>query len=190
MVSFHHVAIAGIESSIGAAIAANLVARGVSVTPVDLTSIEADTLSRVPDSPVDLLIVADGHTAPRVRATDIVRSDFEASLGRLTFAPFRLANLIRPHLSTTARLVLLTRSDARMTVPDVDGAYLERPFRTAAHALWRCISVEWRKDGVVGAIVAIDHLSDADRLIDLLPELPTDGPGCKLHDIDGRVLDW
>ncbi len=190
MVTFHHVALAGSESPIGAAIAANLAARGVRVTHVDLASVEADALSREPDSPVDLLIVADGHTAARTAATDIVRSDFEASLARLTFAPFRLANLIRPHLSPTARLVLLSRSDTRMTVPDLNGAYLERPFRAAAHALWRCITVEWRKDGITGAIVAIDHPSDADRLIDLLPQLPTDGPGCRLHDIDGKVLDW
>jgi len=190
MVTFHHVAIAGSESPIGTAIAANLAARGVRVTPVDLTSIEADTLTRQPDGPVDLLIVADGHTARRTSVAGIVRSDFEASLARLTFAPFRLANLIRPHLSPTARLVLLTRSDARMAVPDVNGAYLERPFRTAAHALWRCITVEWRKDGITSAIVAIDHPADADRLINLLPQLPTDGPGCQLHDIDGKVLDW
>jgi NAD(P)-dependent dehydrogenase (short-subunit alcohol dehydrogenase family) len=160
------------------------------VTSVDLTSVEADTLSREPDSPVDLLIVADGHTAPRAHATNIVRGDFVASLGRLTFTPFRLANLVRPYLSPAARLVLLTRSDARMTVPDTNGAYLDRPFRAAAHALWRCMSVEWRKDGIVCALVAIDHPADSDRLIDLLPVLPIDSAGCQLRDVNGSVLDW
>lgn len=190
MVTFPHAAIAGSESPIGAAIAANLAVRGVRVTPLDLTSVEAGTLTREPDSPVDLLIVADGHTAPRIHATDIVRSDFEAGLARLTFAPFRLANLIRPYLSPAARLVLLTRSDARVTVPDVNGAYLERPFRAAAHALWRCLSVEWREHGIVCAIVAMDHPTDADRLIDLLGGLSSDSAGCQLHDLSGKIVDW
>ncbi len=76
---------------------------------------------------------------------------------RLTFLPFRPAALLQPQPSAAkGRVVLLSRTDARMEVPDRTGRYLERPFRAAAHTLWRCLSVEWRDAGISVGLVAID----------------------------------
>lgn len=143
--------------------------------------------------PVDLLVVADGFEPEPGSVAALERARLGAAMQRLTFLPFRLAALLQPQLSAAkGRVVLLSRADARMDVPDDTGRYLERPFRAAAHTLWRCLSVEWRDAGISAGLVAIDPaavppLAELARAIAGRADEPFP---VALTDPAGRVLGW
>ena len=144
------------------------------------------------DGPVDLAILADGFSPPLRRASGVTRELLHASLRRLTFRPFRLAVRLRPLLAAAGggRLVLLSRTSAAMEAPDPDGRYLDRPFRAAAHALWRCLSIEWRDEGIACILIVLDEPvtpEAIDRLPATIAAAATGGPG--VSPIDGSGLD-
>ncbi len=176
-----NVVIAGIETAIGASFAARYRALGANVSNDEAA----------PET-VDLLIVADGFVAAARKATDIRRPEFEAGLASLTYRPFALANQLRPQLTASSgKAVLITRTLAGMTIPDSAGHYLERPFRAAAHALWRTMSVEWQPDGIACAIIAIDDASEVDTAITTIAAMVTPPlEFCVLTTAEGQPLGW
>ena len=142
---------------------------------------------------VDLLVIADGFEPEPGSVEAIDRQQLGAAMHRLTFLPFRLAALLQPQLSAArGRVVLLSRTDARMEVPDSTGRYLERPFRAAAHTLWRCLSVEWRNAGISAGLVAIDP--DAVPPVAELARVIAGGEDepfpVELADIGSHALGW
>ena len=143
--------------------------------------------------PVDLLVIADGFEPEPGSVASFDRQQLGAAMHRLTFLPFRLAALLQPQLSAAkGRVVLLSRSDARMEVPDRTGRYLERPFRAAAHTLWRCLSVEWRDAGISVGLVAIDP-NAAPPVAELALAIAGGGDEpspVELIDTAGRALGW
>jgi NAD(P)-dependent dehydrogenase (short-subunit alcohol dehydrogenase family) len=143
--------------------------------------------------PVDLLVVADDFDPPRGSVTTLTRAAMGPALHRLTYLPFRLAALLKPQLADArGRVVLLSRSDARMDVPDPAGRYLERPFRAAAHQLWRCLSVEWREAGISAGLVALDSsgMHPVERLVDAIAGKDVEPFPVELTDLEGHVLGW
>jgi NAD(P)-dependent dehydrogenase (short-subunit alcohol dehydrogenase family) len=143
--------------------------------------------------PVDLLVVADDFEPARGSVTTLTRAALGPVLHRLTYQPFRLAALLKPQLADAqGRAVLLSRADARMDVPDPDGRYLERPFRAAAHQLWRCLSVEWHEAGISVGLVALDSsgMHPVERLVDAIGGMNVEPFPVELTDLEGHVLGW
>lgn len=175
-----HVTIVGTEGALGRRLAARYRGLGDSVRETalrpgaDLESIAAE----LGKAPIDVLIFADDYSPPDRDAVSVTRAELEAGLERLAFAPFRLAGLLRSALAADGggKLVLLSRAAASMEHRDRTGRYLERPFRAAAHALWRCLSIEWRKSGIECLVVALDDPADGDTVA-RLPQTIGGGSG-------------
>jgi NAD(P)-dependent dehydrogenase (short-subunit alcohol dehydrogenase family) len=186
-----HVVIAGSGSQTGAALADLYRNSGARVSAIPADGDPEPATAHLAGEPIDILIFADDFEAPRRRATELRRGDFESGLSQLAFRPFRIANILRPALAAGhGRLVLLSRSDAGMTIPDRSGAYLERPFRAAAHALWRCLSVEWQPE-ITCVTIALDSPPEIDAGLLATIETATNPPeGSPLLDRAGNVLPW
>jgi NAD(P)-dependent dehydrogenase (short-subunit alcohol dehydrogenase family) len=191
------VAIVGTEGQLGRRLAARYTElgdgiRGVALRPgASLESVAAE----LGDAPIDVLIFADDESPPHRHAASVARAELQTGLDRLSYAPFRLAILLRSALAADGggKLVLLSRTAAAMEHRDHDGRYLERPFRAAAHALWRCLSIEWRAFGIECLVVALDDPADADaisRLPQTIAEAHSGDEGVRLVDSHGRVLAW
>lgn len=154
---------------------------------------ELEAQLRPVTGPVDLLVIADGFEPEPGGVASFERQQLGAAMHRLTFLPFRLAALLQPQLSAAkGRVVLLSRADARMEVPDSTGRYLERPFRVAAHTLWRCLSIEWRDAGISAGLVAIDP-NATPPVAELARAIAAGGDEAfpvELTDIAGRALGW
>jgi predicted dinucleotide-binding enzyme len=137
--------------------------------------------------PVDLFISAiDDHPAP-LSAGGVSREALSRALEIFTFVPFRLAILLRQNLAMAkGRAVLLSAATATMGAVDIEGHYLERPFRAAAHQMWRSIATEWKSEGIVCPLIAID---DALTLA-ALPAVIDNAPSGELIDQAGRALAW
>ncbi|MFI5408024.1 hypothetical protein [Kaistia sp. UC242_56] len=186
-----HVVIAGSETATGAALADLYRNSGAQVSRLPLDGDSEPATADLADRPIDILIFADDFRAPRRRAAELQRTEFEAGLQRLAFKPFHIANILRPALvAAHGKLVLLTRSDAGMTIPDRAGTYLERPFRAAAHALWRCLSVEWHPE-ITCLTIALDTPPGIDAgLLATIATAPSPPEGSPLLDRVGKVLPW
>ena len=143
------------------------------------------------EAPIDLLIFADEYDAPDRRIADVTRAELRVGLERLAFIPFRLAALLRGALAAgdDPALVLVTRRSARMEHTDTAGRYLERPFRAAAHQLWRCLAVEWHEFGIDCRVIAIDDPQD-DAAVARLPEIIAAPGAAAFVDDRGRALGW
>ena len=142
---------------------------------------------------VDLLVVADDFAPPIGSVGTLDRTTLQHAMHRLTFLPFRVAALLEPQLAAAkGKAVLLCRQDARMDVPDPDGRYLDRPCRTAAHALWRCLSVEWQAADVKVGLVALepDAKPSMAELAEVISRRDNEAHPVELIDIKGRVLGW
>ncbi|MGV3490393.1 MAG: hypothetical protein ACO1OG_03640 [Devosia sp.] len=143
--------------------------------------------------PIDLLVIADDFEPARGKVATLTRGAMGPAMRRLTYLPFALAALLKPQLAKAqGRVVLLSRTDARMEVPDAAGRYLERPFRAAAHTLWRCLSVEWRDAGISAGLVAIEPGS-APVVAELADAIVGDDEApfpVELVDVQGKVLGW
>jgi len=182
------IVVMGAEGPLGRAVAARYADLGHDVMPLRITTaadIEA-AVAALGNLPIDLLVCADDFHALPTPAEAVARHELQQGLMRLAFLPFRVAALLRPRLvAAGGKLVLLTRADAVMTAPDPSGRYLERPFRAAAHQLWRSLAAEWPKDGVACVLIAIDTPHAA--------ELPAAIAGAKngtLVDAAGQELGW
>lgn len=143
--------------------------------------------------PIDLLVVVDAFRAPGHAVADLTRAELAASMQRLTYLPFRIAAILKPQLAAGGgRAVLITDPDARMIATGSTSPYLDRPFRAAAHALWRCLSVEWQPEGIACGIVVVDHSRDLQ--IEAIARA-IDGQGdvafpVEIIDVEGKVLGW
>ncbi|WP_224573585.1 hypothetical protein [Mesorhizobium sp. BR1-1-16] len=189
-----HVVIVGIATPIGAALAGLYRNAGARVTGSNIDSELEVEATRLAKEPIDILIFADAFTAPGGSAAKLKRSAFEAGLSMLAFKPFWLANRHKSALAGSdgrGKLVLMTRSAATMTAPDPAGSYLERPFRAAAHALWKSMSVEWQPLGIDCLVVAIDDATAVDNaLLATISDTNVPPAGCVLQDEAGRPLGW
>ncbi len=180
------------ESALGAALAAEYATAGHDVRSVawsDDATPEA-VAAALGNLPIDRLVFCDAIDPPDRTAEAVGRAELGAALARLTALPFRLAALLRGPLAagTEPRLVLVSRRSATMETEDGSGRYLERPFRAAAHALWRCLSVEWGPAGIACRIVALDDPDDRAAVA----ALPTviEAASVDLVDGTGAPLGW
>ncbi|MDR3471132.1 MAG: hypothetical protein P4M09_05525 [Devosia sp.] len=159
----------------------------VHLVPLENEQNALAAIAALGDQPVDVLIVANGDQPPASIVAGVSRKDLTESLRAFTFLPFRLAVLLRPNLTLAGgRAVLLTTQAVTMDFIDDEGRYLERPFRAAAHALWKCLSVEWQPEGICCALIAMD---DAGPLTSL-PGLISSAPNGMLVDSRGRPMSW
>jgi NAD(P)-dependent dehydrogenase (short-subunit alcohol dehydrogenase family) len=143
------------------------------------------------DRPLDLAIIVDAESVEAPGLAAVTRADLAAALQRFTHGPFAAGVALRPRLAAAkGRLVLLTSATARMEHVDSAGAYLERPFRAAAHALWRCLSVEWAGEGIACGLLAIEREPEPTALARAILDLPNDGSLVELRDLDGTRLGW
>jgi len=188
-----HVVIAGMDTALGREMARHYRGIGARVTELAVgTGEDPDAAAGAVSGDIDLLVVADDTHPPDRSAGTVTRDELSASLLRLTFAPMRIAALLKPQLAgAEGTLVLLSRLSA--TMPQAGGArrYLERPFRAATHALWRCMSVEWREAGIACRIVVLADGEDAaGRIADAIA-LPLDRAALvEPIDISGAVRSW
>jgi NAD(P)-dependent dehydrogenase (short-subunit alcohol dehydrogenase family) len=147
-------------------------------------------LSGSGERPLDLLIIADEPEQPVGMAS---RADLAAAMQRLTYWPLHLAAKLRPRLAAAGgRIVLISSTAARMEHVDTTGAYLERPFRAAAHALWRCLSVEWKADDILCAVIALDpdRTVPLEQLSQAIEGVPDEAFPVELTDAEGTRLGW
>jgi NAD(P)-dependent dehydrogenase (short-subunit alcohol dehydrogenase family) len=183
------IVVAGTEGPLGQAVAARYAELGHEVVPVAITDsgVFEGAIASLGDRPIDLLILADDFHPAAMPAERVTRDGLRQGLLRLAFLPFRLAALLKPQLiAAGGKVVLLTRSMAIMTAPDPSGHYLERPFRAAAHQLWRSLAAEWPKDGVSCLLIAVDDPGAATEL----PVIITGARNGALVDGSGRELGW
>ncbi|MCX5494042.1 hypothetical protein OSH11_04975 [Kaistia dalseonensis] len=189
-----HVVIVGIETPIGATLAGLYQSTGANVTGSSLDGDMETEAARLGEKPIDIVIFADAFNAPARNAVELERSDFEAGLSRLAFKPLWLANRLRSALSASdgpGKIVLVTRTAATMTEPDPAGSYLERPFRAAAHALWKSMSVEWQPLGIDCLVIAIDDATTVNAdLLTTIADTSVSPEGCVLQDAAGKPLGW
>ncbi len=147
-----------------------------------------------PDAgPLDLLVVADDFEPPTPADGSVRRGDLAAAMHRLTYWPFRLAAALKPRLEAgQGRTVLLSTTTARMEHTDIDGQYLARPFRAAAHALWRCLSVEWQPAGITCAVIALDPGREPvpEKLALAIAGHPNEAFPVELTSPEGDPLGW
>ncbi len=182
------IVVIGSESALGQAVAARYAALGSDVENVPLgpTSDPDAIAASLMDRPIAVLIFVDDDAPPATPAALASREDLRSGLKRLAFIPFRLAALLKPALAGAgAKVVLLTRQTAVMTALDSSGRYLERPFRAAAHQLWRSLAAESSEGGISYLQVATDDLSVTD-----LPSIIDRPPNAMLVDGVGTVLGW
>lgn len=151
-----------------------------------------ERLAAADGDPLDLCVLADDRQPDLARLDGLSRNQLAASLERITYAPFQVAATSRRRLSAASgRLVLLSSASARMEQPDPDGAYLDRPFRVAAHALWRCLSVEWAADGISVTLLGLEQAVpvELERLVAAIAVQDT-GKLVELRDVLGARLGW
>lgn len=157
------IVIVGTESELGRQLADMYNFGSTDVVSIALTG--QDDLENIADfcgkSPISLLIFADGRDQAGTPLSATLRSEMRETLCRLTYIPFRLATLLRPALAAACgSVVLLTRTTAQMERPDEQGRFSDRPLRAAAHALWRCLSIEWREDDIGFVAIALSNRSN------------------------------
>jgi len=186
-----HVVVAGSESGLGAALVDLYETTGAHVSALRLDGDAEAQAARLAGRPIDLLVFADDLQMPARRTGELRRDQFAPALSRLAFKPSRVANLLRPELAMAGgKLVLLSRRMAGMTVQDPAGTYLERPFRAAAHALWRSLSVEWQPD-IACVTIALDGLITPDgALLATIASATSPPGGAPLLDHRGNVIPW
>ncbi len=190
------IVIVGTEGQLGKRLAALYSDIGHEVVSLPLQS-GADLDSLVTPSrgkPISLLVFCDDYSGDDDDAAAIQRTNMKAALERLAYMPFRLASLLEPALTEgNGKLVLLSRANAMMERPNDAGRFSERPFRAAAHALWRCLSIEWRDKGIRCGIVALADPRDRDET-GLLPKaiaaIGSQESPVTLRDVNGGNLPW
>jgi NAD(P)-dependent dehydrogenase (short-subunit alcohol dehydrogenase family) len=191
------VVIVGTEGQLGKSLSALYRDRGHSVVELAVTADSApgSLAAAAGDAPIDVLVFADDLSPATGSVASLSRTELAAGFDRLAMLPFRTAALLRPTLSgaSGSKVVLLSRLSATMEAPDPNGRYRDRPFRAAAHALWRCFSVEWRAHGLIAAAIALPE-SLEDGMLSGLPEVigaMTNGEKpMDLLDIEGRPIGW
>lgn len=190
------VVIAGTEGQLGKRLAALYSDMGHDVVSLSLQfGADLDGLAApLRGKPISLLVFADDYSGDDNDAAWIQRADMTTALERLVYTPFRLASLLEPALAEgNGKLVLLSRASAMMEHQNDTGRFSERPFRAAAHALWRCLSIEWRDKGIRFGIVAIDDPQDQAE-IELLPKaisaIGHEKSPVTLTDVNGGSLPW
>jgi NAD(P)-dependent dehydrogenase (short-subunit alcohol dehydrogenase family) len=139
-------------------------------------------------APIDLLVFADDADLPDAIGT-ATRQAMQEALYRLTFAPFRLATLLRPAVAAAGgSVVLYSRTSAMMKREAAEGHFADRPFRAAAHALWKCLEVEWREDDIRLQIIVLRDPGSPSRLVEERNGVRRSSP--LLIDEDGRERSW
>jgi NAD(P)-dependent dehydrogenase (short-subunit alcohol dehydrogenase family) len=186
------VVIAGAASPVGVAMARAYEARGASVESLDLDANLNTEAERLGADKIDVLVFADDLSARSGPISSVKRSAFAPAVRQLVFAPFRAANLLRGAVAGHAgKVVLLSRRTVPMTVADDEGHYLERPFRAAQHALWKCLSVEWKSLGIDCFVIALSSSADVDAgLVSTIDGVVVPADGCELIDAHGAKLPW
>ena len=81
-------------------------------------------------------------------------------------------------------------SDAEYPLYFTTGRYRERPFRAAAHTLWRSLSVEWHDAGISIGLVAIAGTPDVAELAEAIAGRDGEPFLVELTDLKGNVLGW
>jgi hypothetical protein len=194
--SLGKIVIAGVEGPLGRHLAALYAEAGHDVVQLALEPGADPSALAAPlnDMPIGLLIFTDDYVGDDIDATKAERTELTAALQRLVYTPFRLATLLYPGLSVAnGKLILLSRKNAGMEQPNDPGRFLERPFRAAAHALWRCLSIEWRDGGVRCGVIALGSPLDDEELQRLPQAIADIGLGdtpVELTDAGGNRLGW
>jgi NAD(P)-dependent dehydrogenase (short-subunit alcohol dehydrogenase family) len=163
----------------------------VDLTMVDLSkqSLE-DAAAACAIHPIDVLIFADDLTANQDFA-NYGDAELRELLYRLTYAPFKLATLLRPAVAAAeGHIVLYSRTSALMDRVQDGGRPADRPFRAAAHALWKCLQVEWRDDNIQLLIVAVDDPSMLCSKSSLLIGDASQSPAPLIVDANDVALPW
>jgi NAD(P)-dependent dehydrogenase (short-subunit alcohol dehydrogenase family) len=190
------IVIAGVEGPLGRHLAALYVETGHDVVQLSMEpgADPSAMAARLDGLPISLLIFTDDYMGDDADATTAKRKDLTAALQRLVYVPFRLATLLYPSLMAgNGKLILLSRKSAGMEQPNDTGRFLERPFRAAAHALWRCLSIEWRDSGVRCGLIALGSPLDDEEIQRLPQAIANAGLGnaaVELTDVGGRRLGW
>jgi hypothetical protein len=153
------VVVAGTEGRTARRLAEHYRQGGAAVDEIVLApGVDIDrAVAGIGEGPVDLLIVADDEAPPDRGVANLTREDLRAGFDRLTFAPFRIAALLRPQVA-------------------------------AAHALWRCFSIEWQADGIDCLLIAVREPELArvpSAIAKAVRQVPT-----VLTDVSGATLSW
>jgi len=187
MRSKRRIVIVGAESVLGRRLCEICAADTDEVIAVALTGSLEDAAAACGSQPIDMLIFADDMDLDNAIST-AKRPEMRDALYRLTYAPFKLATLLRPAVAAAGgRVALCSRATSLMEREAADGRFVDRPFRAAAHALWKCLEIEWRDDNVRLLIVALRDPGDAAyvtteaRSETASAALLVDGNGSPLH---------
>jgi NAD(P)-dependent dehydrogenase (short-subunit alcohol dehydrogenase family) len=191
--SRRRIVVVGTEGNLGRRLS-NLYAGDVMTVDLDRSTDLNAIAASCGTEPIDLLIFADDMDLPDDPISSAQRGDMQRALHRLTYSPFRLATLLRPALrAARGTVVLYSRTTSVMERVEAGGRFIDRPFRAAAHALWRCLAIEWQADDIRFLIIALSDPSDAGLLARqpaVIESGLANGPETLLVNDYGSPLPW
>jgi NAD(P)-dependent dehydrogenase (short-subunit alcohol dehydrogenase family) len=185
------IVIAG-SGGLAARLAAHYRGHGATVVEVAFDGPEPEQAASAIAGPIGLLVVADAFDSAPDTVTELTRAQLAAASHRLTYLPFRIAAILKPQLAAAGgRAVLITDPAARMIATGSASPYLDRPFRAGAHALWRCLSVEWRADGISCGLVGLEPgWAESAEVVAVIATEDAGHFPVEMTDTEGRVLGW
>jgi len=156
--------------------------------------------------PLDIVLANAGIAEPRrVTPETITRSDWLDVITINTFAPLALVGALKPNLlaGEQKKAVAVSSLMASISSNSWGTQYVYRASKSALNALWRNLSVEWKDDGIICALIRPGFVKTEMTNFqgDLTPEetvtgmrsvlngLTMEGSGC-YHSYDGKQLPW
>jgi NAD(P)-dependent dehydrogenase (short-subunit alcohol dehydrogenase family) len=187
--SKRRIVIIGAESAIGQGLCEACAGGADEVVAIEMAEERPEEIAAAcGEGAIDLLIFADDMDVDGLLSS-AGRGEMGDLLHRLVYAPFRLASLLRPGVTAAGGCVVLcSRTTSLMERVPVGGHFVDRPFRAAAHALWKCLAVEWRDDDIRLLIVALSDPRDIGTIMSLAGR--DAGPRGLLVDGSGAPLSW
>ena len=156
--------------------------------------------------PLDIVLANAGINEPRAVTPDTVtRADWLDVITVNTFAPLALAGALKANLLAGEQKKAVAMSSLMGSIGSNDWGtqYVYRASKSALNALWRNLSVDWRADSIICALMRPGFVQTEMTNFkgDLLPEETVRGmrsvlarltmadSGC-YHSYDGKQLPW
>ena len=156
--------------------------------------------------PIDIVLANAGINEPRaVTPETITGSDWAEVMTVNSFAPLALVGALKPNLvaGDQKKAVAISSLMGSIGSNDWGTQYVYRASKSALNSLWRTLSIDWKEDGIICALMRPGFVKTEMTNFqgDLMPEetvsgmrrvlagLTMAGSGC-YHSYDGRQLPW
>jgi len=183
-------------------------AANISLHQLDVSSEESirTLAAEMHGVPIDIVLANAGINEPRaVTPETVTRADWLDVINVNTFAPLALVGALKANLLAGEQKKAVAMSSLMGSIGSNTWGtqYVYRASKSALNALWRNLSVDWKPDGIICALMRPGFVKTemTNFTGDLLPEetvtgmravlsgLTMAGSGC-YHSYDGTQLPW